>query len=123
MLEEHDTRDGRLVAGREEHEPAVIAQVAALAGALRRHAPRVRDHLGATGLARDIVSLDARRASGARAVDDEPQPVADRLQLVWIDLRLRLRRRRRDGFHPAPSSTALSRCGVTRVPPLASVAM
>ncbi len=27
------------------------------------------------------------------------------------------------GFHPVPSSTALSRCGVTRVPPLASVAM
>src|SRR5438270_13032555 len=27
------------------------------------------------------------------------------------------------GFQPVPSSTALSRCGVTRVPPLASVAM
>src|SRR3954465_12901741 len=27
------------------------------------------------------------------------------------------------GFHPGPSSTALSRWGVTRVPPLASVAM
>ena len=27
------------------------------------------------------------------------------------------------GVHPLPSSTALSRCGVTRVPPLASVAM
>ena len=27
------------------------------------------------------------------------------------------------GFHPVPSSTCFRRCGVTRVPPLASVAM
>ena len=27
------------------------------------------------------------------------------------------------GFQPSPSSTALTRCGVTRVPPLASVAV
>ena len=82
------------------------------------------DDLRGAGLAADVLAGNRRapRRAGA-AVHDQPHAVADRLQLLRRHLDLRLRRRRRHGLQPLPSSIALTRCGVTRVPPLASVAV
>ena len=58
MFGEHDARDDRVVAGREELEPPVIAQVA------RRPPERgslalVGNHLGGARLAGDVFAVDA----------------------------------------------------------------
>src|SRR5438876_408687 len=80
----------------EAHEPAVVAQV--LVGLpLRRLGALVRNHLRRAGLARHVVAGHARAAAGARAVDDEPESVADRLDRLGLQRHLRLgtgRRRR-----------------------------
>ena len=92
VLQEHDAGHGRMIARREEHEPAVVAQVLARP---RGGASSVRDHLRRPGLARNILAGDSGRRAGATAVHHHPESVADRLQLFRIDLNLRLRRRPR----------------------------
>src|SRR5205823_1529241 len=78
VLDEDRSCNLRIVARREEHEPAVVAQV--LVGLpLRRLGALVRNHLRRARLARHVVAGHPRAAAGARAVDDEPESIADRL--------------------------------------------
>jgi hypothetical protein len=100
VLEEDDARDRRVIARRED-EPAVVAEILA-----RCALPRglVRDHLRGAGLARHVLILDARPPTRAAGVDDHPEAVANRLQLLVIDGHLRLRRRRGIDTQPLPSS-------------------
>ena len=87
--------------------------------------PGVRNHLGGAGLAADVVARDARATAGAARVDHHPHARREWpgvSQPSHVDLRLRWRGLG-SGFQPFPSSMALTRCGVTRVPPLARVAV
>src|SRR5262245_46110055 len=54
VFEEDDAGDRRIVARREEDEPAVVPQI--LPAARRRDAAGVRDHLRGPGLAADVVA-------------------------------------------------------------------
>ena len=95
-----------------------------LPDARRGGASLVRDHLRRAGLAGHVVPVDARAAAGAAAVHDHPQPVVNRLQLLRLEIAPSTAAAApAPASSPLPSSTALSRCGVTRVPPLASVAI
>src|SRR5262249_60892243 len=81
VLEEHDAGDLRVVARREEDEPAVVAEVGVLVQLLRAQAVLIGDDLRRPRLAADVVSFDAGAAAGAAAVDDAPHAVPDRLEL------------------------------------------
>ena len=78
------------------------------------------------GLARHVA---ARRCGRARpvpgAVHDQPQAVVERRHASRASSAAAERRRRAaaPAASPLPSSTAVTRCGTTRVPPLATVAI
>jgi hypothetical protein len=83
--------------------------------------PLVRDDLRGAGLARHVVAGQTRAAAGARGVHDHPQPLTQRRQRVGLERNVSATAGAGTGFQPWPSSIALSTCGVTRVPPLATV--
>src|SRR5207237_9907549 len=89
VLEEDHSGNRRVVARREEDEPAVVAQI--LAAPRGRQASGVRDHLRGARLAADVVPFDARPAARPAAVADAPHPLATGLALLrrHVDLRLR----------------------------------
>jgi hypothetical protein len=84
VLEEHHAGDLGLVARREEHEPAVVAQI--LVGLAGRALALVRDHLRRAGLARHVVR-PSRACRRCRRRSPPSTAVADRLQLAGIDAR------------------------------------
>ena len=98
------------------------------AGPCRVSAPRraslVRDHLRGAGLARDVACR--RRGRGRRCRRRSRPSTGRRESPAACPGRCRpatAAAAPAPASSPLPSSTALSRCGVTRVPPLASVAM
>ena len=95
VLEEHHAGDLRVVARREEHEPAVVAQVLAALGAPRR--ALVRDHLRGAGLAAHVVPGIRARPPCRRALTTihMPSRIAWSFSGAHVDLRLRRRRRHR----------------------------
>src|SRR6185312_7233825 len=82
VLEEDDAGNLRVVARREEDEPAVVAVVDVLVLGLRDEARRVGDYLRGAGLAADVVPFDAGAAAGAAAVDHAPHALPDRFELL-----------------------------------------
>src|SRR6185437_3879709 len=62
-----------------------------------------RDELRRSGLADDVVAVNAcGNARAMRRVDHLPHAVANRLELLRIDLHFRLRRGWRHGLPPGP---------------------
>ena len=99
VLDEDGARNPRVVARRKEDEPAVIPQIP-LRPTGGRPCTFSRYDLRRSRLARDVVSRNPRPSAGAGAVDDEPQAVPDRLEIVRIQRHRRLRGRRRDRLPP-----------------------
>ena len=79
--------------------------------AARRPRPLIRDDLRGAGLAAHVVAAIWRAAPVPRAVDDQPQAVADRLQLLGVISTVRLRRRRR---HRLPARAVVDRLDQVR---------
>ena len=73
VLAEDHAGNLRVVLGREEHEPPVVAQVAAAVA--RRLPPLNGDDLRRAGLAGDVAARQPGAARRAGAVDRQPQPV------------------------------------------------
>src|SRR5512132_768264 len=83
VLQKYDAGNLRVVTRCEEHEPAVVAEIAV--GACGS-TPRVRDDLRGSRFPADVVSHDPRSAARAAGVHDHPHAVADRLKLFGRDL-------------------------------------
>ncbi len=112
VLGENHAGDLRLVVRREEHEPAVIADVHL---ALHRLGSRERNHLRGPGLAGDVESWHARPAARAGGIDDHPQPLVQGRNRRIFHLHRRLRRRRRNRLPPLAVVNGLDDVrGVTR---------
>ena len=101
VLEEDHTGDLRLVARREEDEPAIVAQV--LARPSGGDTAGIRDHLRASRLPGYVVARQPCPSSSRRGIiriDHQPHAIADRLELFRIECHLRLRLRRRHRLPP-----------------------
>ena len=119
VLGEDDAGDLRVVARREEHEPAVVAHVHLAAPAAL--APVSEMTCAVPVLPETSRPSISRAAAGAGAVDDQPQPVVHRARRSTASSStVDCGGGGGTGFQPVPSSTALSTCGVYRVPPLAT---
>ena len=122
VLGEDDAGD---LAGRRAARRTRTRRCRADRGRLARRAfAFVGNDLGRAGLARTSLPIDPRAAAGAGAVDGEPQPSCTGLQIVLAGSgRSCAAAAGRSGCQPCPRSTALTTCGVTTVPPLATVAI
>ena len=98
VLAKNDAGQLRVVAGRHEHKPSVVAKIESAPA--RTFTALQRDHLGGAGLAGDVASLNPRTPCGAGAIDRHPQSVVDGLHRLALELQRRIRVGRRRHVNP-----------------------